>query len=245
MKIVKLRLNETVCYLIPVENKYLLIDTGYEKHKHLFRKRLRDLNISVNDLAYVLLTHHHDDHCGLLNEIKAHNPACKIIMHAKAIPHLQKGKDDLTNCKYINAGVGMMMKTVKRFNKKWDFAFPPYEVRSNDIVIERETALKTIGIKIPGKIIYTPGHTDDSIALLLDNGICFTGDAASNMLRFMGTRYCVIFMADLNQYYKNWERLIAEKAKMIYPAHGKPFKIEKLKNNLYKNKEERMIRVED
>jgi glyoxylase-like metal-dependent hydrolase (beta-lactamase superfamily II) len=35
-----------------------------------------------------------------------------------------------------------------------------------------------IGINMPGKIIYTPGHTDDSIGLLLDNGICFVGDAA-------------------------------------------------------------------
>ena len=41
MQIVKLSLNETICYLIPVENKYLLIDTGYEKHKSLFYKRLK------------------------------------------------------------------------------------------------------------------------------------------------------------------------------------------------------------
>jgi hypothetical protein len=48
MQIVKLSLNETICYIIPVENKYLLIDTGYEKHKNLFHKRLRDLNSSIN-----------------------------------------------------------------------------------------------------------------------------------------------------------------------------------------------------
>ncbi len=243
MKIVNLKLNETVCYLVPIDNKYLLIDTGYQKHKNLFYKRLKDLNISINDIAYVLLTHHHDDHSGLLNEIKIHNPSCRIIMHVKAIPHLQKGKDDLINCKYINARVGMMIKIVKRFNKEWDFAFPPYKVHSNDIVIEKETTLKAIGINIPGKIIYTPGHTDDSITLLLGNGMCFAGDAASNMLRFMGTKYCVIFIEDLKQYYKNWERLIKQNVKTIYSAHGKPFGIEKLKNNLYKNKEEQMVKV--
>lgn len=31
---------------------------------------------------------------------------------------------------------------------------------------------------------------------------------------------------------------------MIYPVHGKPFGIEKLKNNLNKNREEQMVKVE-
>ncbi len=245
MQIVKLSLNETICYLVPVENKYLLIDTGYEKHKKLFHKRLKTLNISIDDIAYVLLTHHHDDHSGLLNEIKAYNPSCRIIMHTKAIPHLQRGKDDLSKSKYINSKVDRMIKIVKRFNKEWDFAFPPYKVHDNDIVINEETELKAIGINIPGKIIYTPGHSDDSISLLLDDGICFVGDAAANMLQFLGTRYCVIVIDDLKQYYHNWERLIKENVKTIYPAHGKPFGIEKLKNNLKKNREKQMVKIEE
>lgn len=245
MDMKKLKLKETVCYLIPFKDKYLLVDTGYEKHKDLFHKRLGELNISINDIAYVLLTHHHDDHAGLLNEIKIHNPSCKIIMHVKAIPFLEKGKNDMPpGCGYVNGKVATMIKMVKKLNKEWDFTFPSYRVDSNDIIIEDETTLSNIGINIPGKIICTPGHTDDSIALVLDNGICFAGDAASNMLQFMGTRYCVIFITDLAQYYKSWERLIKENVKMVYPAHGKPFKIEKLINNIYKNREEQMVKIE-
>lgn len=65
------------------------------------------------------------------------------------------------------------------------------------------------------------------------------------MLQFLGTRYCVIVIDDLKQYYHSWERLIKENVKMIYPAHGKPFGKEKLKNNLYKNREEQMVIVEE
>ena len=245
MQIVKLDLNETICYLVPIENKYMLIDTGYEKHKKLFHERLGTLNIKIDDIVCILLTHHHDDHSGLLNEIKAHNPSCRIIMHAKAIPHLQSGKDDLSRSKYVNAKVGGMMKLVKKFNKKWTFAFPPYKVDDNDIVINEETALKSIGINIPGKIIYTPGHTDDSISLVLDDGVCFVGDAAANMLQLLGTRYCVVVIDDLKKYYHSWERLIVENVKTIYPAHGKPFGIEMLKKYLYKNREEQMVKVEE
>lgn len=243
MKVIELKLKETVCYLIPISNKYLLIDTGYEKHRNLMHKRLASMNISISDIDYVLLTHHHDDHTGLLNEIKDHNPSCRVILHANAVSLLKKGKNDTTHCKYINGKVGTMISIVKKLNKQWDFSFPPYKVGPSDIIIKEETTLNQIGINISGKIIYTPGHTDDSISLLLDNGNCFVGDAASNMLQVMGTKYCVILITDLNQYYKSWEKIIKENAKTIYPAHGKPFGIEKLKSNLYKNKEKQMVEV--
>lgn len=243
MKIISLKLSATVCYLIPVDDKYLLIDTGYEKDKALFHKRLLKLGISMKDIAYVLLTHHHDDHIGLLNEIKDHNPSCRIIMHINAIPILKKGKSDMTSGKYTNKKVAMMIKIVKKLNKDWDFAFPAYTVDDHDIIIEGEITLSKIGINMPGKIICTPGHTDDSIALLLDNGIGLVGDAASNTLHIMGTKYCGIVITDLKQYYKSWEKLIKENVNTIYPAHGKPFNLKKLKNNLYKNKEEDMIEI--
>jgi glyoxylase-like metal-dependent hydrolase (beta-lactamase superfamily II) len=241
MEIINLKLSATMCYLIPVQNKYLLVDTGYEKDKELFYKRLSESGITIKDIAYVLLTHYHDDHSGLVKEIKSMNPSCKIIMHTKAIPFLERGKNDVTNCKYINWKVARIVEMFRKLNKEWDFTFPPYKPHSNDIIIKEETVLNKIGINIPGKIIYTPGHTDDSITLLLDNGLCFVGDAAANMMQLMGAKYCVILIRDLKQYYKSWESIIEKNAKMIYPGHGKSFSVEKLKKNLYKNKSEQMV----
>lgn len=243
-KIITIKLSATVCYLIPAMDKYLLIDTGYEKDRKLFKQTLSRLGISIKDIDYVLLTHHHDDHAGLLKDIKEQNPYCRIIIHAKAIDLLEKGKNDITNGKYINRRVAMILKIVKKLNKEWDFTFPPYTLSDNDIIINEEISLREVGINIPGKIIYTPGHTDDSISLLLDDGSCFVGDAAANMMQSMGTRYCVIFIADLEQYYRSWEKLINENVRTIYPGHGKTFCIEKLKSNLYKNKEKWMVEAE-
>ncbi len=244
MEIIKLKLSATMCYLITVGNKYLLIDTGYEKDKSLFYRRLSNLNISIQDIAYVLLTHHHDDHAGLLNEIKSCNKSCRIIMHEKCVALVEKGKNDITfGCGYINSRVNIIIKIFKKLNKEWDFTFPSYKIDSNDIIIREEIELREIGIDIPGRIIYTPGHTSDSISLLLNNGICFAGDAAANMMNFIGTRYCVIFITDLEQYYQSWKRLINENVKMIYPAHGKSFDIDKLKSNIYKNKKENMVKI--
>ncbi|MCB2343265.1 MBL fold metallo-hydrolase [Clostridium estertheticum] len=71
---------------------------------------------------------------------------------------------------------------------------------------------------------------------MFDDGDCIVGDAAANMLQFAGTKYCVIFICNIDEYYKSWKKIIAEDALQIFPAHGKPFSVDKLKENLGKNK---------
>jgi hydroxyacylglutathione hydrolase len=114
-------------------------------------------------------------------------------------------------------------------------------MRNEDIVINGDTNLKDIGINIDGKIIVTPGHTDDSISLILADGSCYCGDAAANFFQFAGAKYCVIFVYDLDEYYKSWVKILHENSRIIYPAHGKPFEAECLQKNLYKNKKENIV----
>ncbi|WDV44635.1 MBL fold metallo-hydrolase [Clostridiaceae bacterium M8S5] len=244
MKIIKCKLKQTISYLIPVKDKYLLIDTGYEKHKKLLYKRLRDLDIEVKDIAYILLTHHHDDHAGLVSEIKTCNPSCRIIMHVNAVSRVEKGKNDLDGAKYINKKIATMVKLIKKVSNIWREPFPQYKIASNDIIISKDTKLQDIGIDMVGEILYTPGHTDDSISLLLEDGSCFVGDVASDMLQFLGTKYCVLLLNNLDQYYKSWEKIIKTNAKIIYPGHGKQFLIQKLKDFIYKNKEEQLVELD-
>ncbi|MCT4543205.1 MAG: MBL fold metallo-hydrolase [Vallitalea sp.] len=243
MRVIELNLKETICYLLPIKDKYLLIDTGYEKHRDLLHQELNNKNIKIKDIEYLLITHHHDDHAGLLNEIKSHNSSCKIIMHFNTKPLLENGQNNMTHAKYINKRIAFFMGIIRKLNKNWDFSFPPYIAKENDIIISKDIALSEIGIDIPGKIIFTPGHTDDSISLLLNDGNCFVGDAAANMLSKFGTKYCVIVIDDLDQYYESWDKIIKGNAKTIYPAHGKPFDVEQLKSNIYKNKKQKMKKI--
>jgi glyoxylase-like metal-dependent hydrolase (beta-lactamase superfamily II) len=119
--------------------------------------------------------------------------------------------------------------------------FPPYRVHSCDFVVTGDTRLQEIGIPLDGTIIETPGHTVDSVSILFDDGDCLIGDAAANFLRVLGSRYCVVFVSDLSAYYRSWERVIAEGALRIFPAHGRPFAVDKLKRNLWKNKAENIV----
>ena len=49
------------------------------------------------------------------------------------------------------------------------------------------------------------------------------GDAAANFLQFAGTKHCIIYLEDLDQYYQSWVRILEAGAKRIFPAHGEPF----------------------
>ncbi|MDP4153757.1 MAG: MBL fold metallo-hydrolase [Bacillota bacterium] len=251
MNLIPLKLSVTTCYLAKVDNKYVLIDTGYEEDWELFQQRLEEIKVSISQISHILLTHHHDDHCGLLHHILKENSSIKIVMSQRCSELIRKGENDKTH------GGGLLNKRVaffirrkqayvslilhKKVDKSKNLKFSPYEVREQDIIFTGGPELRSIGIPLDGKILETPGHTVDSISVLFPDGDCLVGDAAAHMLPFAGTKYCVIFICDMDEYYKSWEKLIRTGAKRIYPAHGNPFPIEKLIHNMRKNKSENRV----
>ncbi|MBU3171746.1 MBL fold metallo-hydrolase [Clostridium estertheticum] len=251
MKFIPIKLSVTTCYLVKYADSYILIDTGYEYDWKLFCTKIEDANVSLSEISHIILTHHHDDHCGLLHTILKENPSIQIVMsnlckdllligendHTHGGGHVNKRIHELIRFKQIY--ISMILK--KKIAKNTNLKFPPYKFRDQDIIVNGVTRLREIGIPLDGKIIETPGHTVDSISILFDDGDCIVGDAAANMLRFAGTKYCVIFICDIDEYYKSWEKIISEDAKQIFPAHGKPFSIDKLKENRGKNKVENIV----
>lgn len=240
----KIKLGITNCYLLPVDGKYLLIDTGCPWEWELFQKKLNQEEIQISEIKYLFLTHHHRDHVGLVNELIKANPEITIIASRQAKDSLSAGKHfSLPEVGYLNRRIEFVISTRAKLAKHWaDLSFSAINLREKDILIDNDTSLKAIGVNIEGKIIMTPGHTQDSLSLVLSDGACFCGDAAYNMFQFIfGTKYCVIFVDDLEQYYQSWIKIMAEKPEIIYPGHGRSFKAERLKNNLYKNKKKNMV----
>lgn len=246
MDMIPLKLSVTTCYLIKAGEGYVLVDTGYEEDWKLFQNRLKEAGVKLSQVSHIVLTHHHDDHCGLLHNILRENSSVKIVMSEECAKLIQKGENDLTH------GGGLLNKRVaflirykqtyvslilhKQVDKSKNLQFQPYKAREQDIVYAGEPALRDLGIPLEGKILKTPGHTVDSVSVLFPDGDCLVGDAAAHMLPFAGTRYCVVFICNMDEYYKSWEKLIQAGAKHIFPAHGNPFPVEKLTHNMHKNK---------
>jgi glyoxylase-like metal-dependent hydrolase (beta-lactamase superfamily II) len=242
MNIKILKLKVTNCYLVRTGEKYLLVDTGYEYEWALFRKRLVEIGVGLDEIGYVLLTHHHDDHAGLLNQIVEANPNVRVILSRHAKELLASGKHShASGAGYINRRIGFLLSMKGRFDKKWTHSFPPYRVRENDFLIGGTTRLEELGLALDGRIFETPGHSLDHLSVLFDDGDCLAGDAAANFLQWAGAKYCVISVDNLAQYYESWEKLIAGQAHRIFPSHGNPFAIEALQQNLGKHKKENMV----
>jgi len=251
MEIIQLKLSVTNDYLIKVNDKFILIDTGYIEDWELFCKRLREAEVELINISHIILTHHHDDHCGLLNRIVQENNNIQIVMTNMTKELLLKGENDKTHGGgLLNKRISFLMNLkhlylsllLKKFiDKNNNLKFPPYSFRDNDIIVKDKIKLRDIGIDISGEFIETPGHTIDSISILFEDGSCFVGDAAANFLKFAGTKYCVVFIMDIVEYYNSWGKIIKEKAKVIYPAHGKSFGISKLEKNINKNKLENIV----
>ena len=92
------------------------------------------------------------------------------------------------------------------------------EISLNDNIIlkvsESRNYLKSIGIN--GEIIETPGHTEDSVSLIMDEGSAFTGD----LTPLMG-----VTDEARSQVEASWARIRSFGVKTVYPGHGPVIKI--------------------
>ncbi|HAJ26940.1 MAG TPA: hypothetical protein DCG53_06795 [Syntrophus sp. (in: bacteria)] len=96
------------------------------------------------------------------------------------------------------------------------------DVTAVDIVLdEGEFSLAAYGI--PGRIIYTPGHSMGSVSVLLDTGEAFVGDLAMNKFPLCLSPGLPILAENMQQVKESWKMLLDKGVKTIYPAHGKPF----------------------
>jgi len=63
---IRLRYGNTNTFLIPAARGYLLLDTDYAGMLPAFYQAIKRAGVKVSDIAYVLVTHYHPDHMGLI-----------------------------------------------------------------------------------------------------------------------------------------------------------------------------------
>ncbi len=229
-------------YLVPCQNGYLQVDTGYDRDYPTYRKGLMKAGLQIEEIKYLLLTHHHDDHAGFLNELTRDTPVT-IIANRMANELLMTGKNDKTRGGgWVSPLIRTLAEIKMHFDRNWTLEFPPFALRGSDILIDGDDCeiLRTIGVA--GDILYTPGHCIDHQVMLLDNGDVICGDAAANMLLFAGSHYCTVLMTDMEAAYRSWQKMLDAGARMIYPTHGKPFPATRLKEQMGEIKTGDLIR---
>ena len=239
-EIIELTKGLTRRYLLPCNEGYLLVEGGSESEFSLFLKELNEEGIGPGEIKYLFLSHHHEDHAGFASSLRELSD-CRIIAHQEALEPLEKGEH------FIPGEGGIVNRRVILYGyylfltKKVRLKLKPLEIMEGDLPVtgDDNEMLRTLGV--PGKILVTPGHSPDSISLLLDDGSCFCGDLAMNGPAWLKTRNCCIFISDVEQYYKSWQKIIDQGARTIYPAHGRPFSYRELEMNMHAFSEEDLI----
>lgn len=215
----KITYNSTNYYLEPCSNGFLLIDAGWHGKVEKFKNGLKMLGVKPDEIKYILLTHHHHDHVAIVQELKTITNA-KLIVHKKQIPYLERGVTNTVDIKQYNR----VLRLIDRFTKPFiKYNYPPITINNYDTIMSddiNDNILRNIGVE--GKIVSTPGHSNDSVSILLDNGTAYVGDLAMNIksMKCMSGMPLPIEAEDFEQVKFSIKKLIHLGANLFYPSHG-------------------------
>ena len=217
-------------YVYPCEEGYIMVDTGYEHSLKDIERKLNQKNISLTDIKYVFLTHAHDDHAGFLNELLSKTTDLKVIMSDKSMETLKKGQNSFVGgCSTLLAWIFCKLMGIVG---KAEHRFPTIEDKYDDRFIEiTENNKNELEKILNGKILFTPGHTADSISLKVEK-IIFCGDAAMN--GFPSVKRLIIWIENVYQFKQSWDVILNTDAEKIYPAHGMPFDKNDIRKYIHK-----------
>jgi len=241
--IITLRGGLTTQYLLPCTGGYLQVEAGDEKEFSLFLRKLKKAGVDPRQIRYLFLTHHHGDHAGFTSFLREVS-GCRVIAHKEAAHQLNKGKNAMVPGGGLTNRRALMLGALLVMLRKLNMRYTPVELKEGDMLVEGDDNELLRSLGIPGKILHTPGHTPDSLSLLLDDGSCFCGDAAMSRAQWaLGTRYCCIIIDDMEENYRSWRKMIGEGARTFYPAHGAPFTPETLQRHLDYFKQDDLVFV--
>lgn len=187
MNIINVGYRSTNYYVLADARPRLLVDAGWPGTLGAMREACRRKGVRLEDIPFQLVTHYHPDHAGLAEELKRLGVQLLVLdSQAGGIPLLSAIVKPEDNYVEITSG-------------------------GNILLTEADSRAFLLDIGVAGEIISTPGHSDDGVTLILDEGIAFTGDLTNPM-----------FVPDdpSDAARQSWDKIRAKGVTTVYPAHG-------------------------
>jgi len=227
----KLTYNSTNYFLIPCHGGYLLIDAGWHGKLERFKQKLASCGIGLNQIKYIFLTHHHHDHAALVQDLRDLTNA-KLIVHEKQVAFITEGVTDYKKIQQYNWLLWLIDRVMRPLIT---FNYKPVKIEPSDCIINSDvddTSLREIGVH--GKIVATPGHSRDSVSIVMDSGVAYVGDLAMNITGsgLLGKIPLPIEAENYRQVNDSMKKLINFGAKEFYPSHGERIDKKMIENGI-------------
>jgi glyoxylase-like metal-dependent hydrolase (beta-lactamase superfamily II) len=205
-------------YLISYRQQHFLIDTGPSSNQKTLFTNLQTClcttDGSHDSLTALILTHVHYDH--------VQNARFLVDQfHVQVV--VQRSETD-----YLTTGYGPIPKgtnkmtaffsnfaskiLIKNRKIKAKFSFNPLEWST---IVDETLDLSSMGIN--AYIIHTPGHSQGSISIIVDDEFALVGDT------LFGKKKGAVFPPfadDAKEMIKSWKRLLGTNCQVFLPGHG-------------------------
>ncbi len=190
--------------------KVVLVDTGTKRAAPGIRAGLREIGKEPEDVAVLLLTHHHIDHIGTAaawkRAARAQATISRIDAPAAAGTERRRTHGLTAGAKVAAALMGVFVPLTRT---------PPVAA---DRLLDGGEVLDVLGW--PVEVIRAPGHTLGSCAYYARRaGILFAGDAVNGRA---GKPEPPSLAEDPAAALDSYRRLISQGAPVLLPGHGSP-----------------------
>jgi glyoxylase-like metal-dependent hydrolase (beta-lactamase superfamily II) len=187
VSIVNVGYRSTNFWVISGPGARLLVDLGWPGQVGALLANLERKGIPLKEVRYGLATHYHIDHAGAAQDLK------------------QRGMRLLVTEQQLHA-VPLMKQWAKPADR-----YTEITTHDNVVISTAESRAVLAEFGIAGEIVHTPGHSDDSVTLVLDNGAAFTGDLTSEFM---------VANEDPDVVARSWQALRDRGVTTIHAGHG-------------------------
>ncbi len=188
--VTRIRYGNTNTFLIRGDKGSILVDTDYAGTLQSFYRTIKSLDIKVKDITYVLATHYHPDHMGIVSELM--EQGIKLII--------------------MESQTGSVHYSDEIFARDPRLGYKPIDETQALVLAIDESREFLDKIGIQGEIISTPSHSEDSISVMLDDGTCLVGDLEP-------MEYLAAY-EDNRELKSDWDTVLGFSPKRICYAHA-------------------------
>ena len=132
----------------------LLVDTDWAGTLPSLFRKLKELKIPTESIRYLMITHYHPDHMGIASELM--DLGVKLVIFDVQFPHV-----------HFSDSI---------YAKEKNLAYKPIDESIAVVLTCAESREFLAKLGVSGEVIHIPGHSEDSVSLILDDGTAIVGD---------------------------------------------------------------------